>query len=218
MPYETLRDFAPVALLSGVPNILVVNPSLAARTVAELVALARAKPGELPYASNGNGTTQHLATEMFGIATGTKFTHVPYNGSAPAVTSVLGGQTVVLFGVATDVIQQVRAGKLRALAVATPKRMQVLPDVPTLAEAGVPGIEIEIWCGMFAPKATPRDIVTRLNGEVNRVLELADVRERIAPGGIGDTKGGTPEQFEQFIRAELGKWAKAVKASGAKAD
>jgi tripartite-type tricarboxylate transporter receptor subunit TctC len=214
--YDTLRDFASVALLSGVPQIVVVHPSLAARTVKELVSLAKSKPGELPYASNGNGTTQHLATEMFGIVTGTKFTHVPYNGSAPAVTSVLGGQTVLLFGVATDVIQQVRAGKLRALAVATPQRMKILPDVPTLAEAGVQGIQIEIWCGLFAPKATPRDIVTRLNGEVNRVLEMADVKERIAPGGLGETKGGTPEQFEQFIRTELAKWAKAVKDSGAK--
>ena len=216
MPYDTLRDFAPVALLSGVPNIVVVHPSLEARTISELVALARARPGQLPYASNGNGTTQHLATETFGVATGTKFTHVPYNGSAPAVTSVLGGQTVLLFGVATDVIQQIRAGKLRPLAVATPQRMRVLPEVPTLAEAGVPGIEIEIWCGLFAPKATPREVVARLNAEVNRVVEMADVRERIAPGGIGDTKGGTPEQFEQFIRAELAKWAKAVRESGAK--
>jgi len=216
MPYDTLRDFAPVALLSGVPNILVVHPSVKANTVAELIALARAHPGELPYASNGNGTTQHLSAEMFGIATGTKYTHVPYNGSAPAVTSVLGGQTQILFGVATDVIQQVKAGRLRALAVATPKRMSVLPDVPTLAEAGVPGIEIEIWCGLFAPKGTPREIVMRLNAEVNRALEMADVRARIAPGGIGETKGGTPEQFEKFIRGELAKWAKAVKDSGAK--
>lgn len=218
MPYDTLRDFAPVALLSGVPNIVVVPASLEVKSIAELVALAKAHPGELPYASNGNGTTQHLAAETFAVATGTRFTHIPYNGSAPAVTSLLGGQTKLLFGVATDVIQQIRAGKLRALAVATDKRMQVLPEVPTLAEAGVPGIEIEIWCGMFAPKATPSDVVARLNAEVNRVLQMADVREHIAPGGLGETKGGSPELFEQLIRTELVKWAKAVKESGAKPD
>ena len=218
MPYDTLRDFAPIALLSGVPNIVVVPASLEVKTIADLVALAKARPGELPYASNGNGTTQHLAAETFAIATGTQLTHIPYNGSAPAVTSVLGGQTKLHFGVATDVIQQIRAGKLRALAVATERRMQVLPDVPTLAEAGVPGIEIEIWCGMFAPKATPPEVVARLNAEVNRVLQMTDVRERIAPGGIGDTKGGSPEHFEQFIRSELSKWARAVKQSGAKPD
>jgi len=218
MPYDTLRDFAPVALLSGVPNIVVVPASLEVKSIAELVALARSRPGELPYASNGNGTTQHLAAETFAIATGTKLTHIPYNGSAPAVTSLLGGQTKLLFGVATDVIQQIRAGKLRALAVATERRMSVLPDIPTLAEAGIPGIEIEIWCGMFAPKATPPDVVMRLNGEANRVLQMADVRERIAPGGIGETKSGSPEQFEQHIRLELVKWAKWVKESGAKPD
>jgi len=218
MPYDTLRDFAPVALLSGVPNIVVVPASLEVKSIADLVALAKARPGELPYASNGNGTTQHLAAETFAVATGTKFTHIPFNGSAPAVTSLLGGQTKLHFGVATDVIQQIRAGKLRALAVATEKRMSVLPEVPTLAEAGVPGIEIEIWCGMFAPRATPPDVVARLNAETNRVLQMADVRERIAPGGIGDTKSGSPEQFAQFIRTELVKWAKAVKDSGAKVE
>lgn len=218
LPYDPVRDFVPVIHLSGVPNIVVVTPSLPAKSIKELIALARAKPGALPYASNGNGTTQHLSTEMFAVATGTKFTHVPYNGSAPAVTSIMGGQTSVLFGVATDVIQQVKAGKLRALAVATPKRMSALPDIPTLAEAGVPGIEVEIWLAMFAPKGTPRDIVTRLNSETNRVLEMPDVRERIAPGGIGEAKGGTPEQMAALLQAELAKWAKAVKASGAKAE
>ena len=218
LPYDTLRDFAPIILTSGVPQIVVVNPSVPARSMSELVALARSRPGELAYASNGNGTTMHLATEMFAIATGTKFVHVPYNGSAPAVTSVLSGTTPILFGVATDVIQQVRAGKLRALAVSTAKRMKALPEVPTLAEAGIPGIVVEIWGGMLAPKGTPREIIVRLNAEANRALEMPDVREHIAPGGLGDIKGGTPEQFEQFIRSEIAMWAKAVKASGAKAE
>ncbi len=218
LPYDTLRDFAPIVLTSSVPQIVVVNPTLPVHTISELVSYAKAHPGEIAYASNGNGTTQHLATELFALTTGTKFTHVPYNGSAPAVTSVLSNTTPLLFGVATDVMQQVRAGKLRALAVSTPKRMQVLPDVPTLAEAGVPGIVVEIWGGMLAPKGTPRDIVMKLNAEANRALEMPDVRERIAPGGVGDIKGGTPEQFEQLIRSEIAMWAKAVKVSGAKAD
>ena len=217
LPYDTLRDFAPIILTSGVPQIAVVNPEVPAHNIAELVSLVRAKPG-MPYASNGVGTTMHLATEMFAIETGTQFTHVPYNGSAPAVTSVLGGQTQLLFAVATDVIQQVRAGKLRPLAVSTAKRMKALPEVPTLAEAGVPGIVVEIWGGMLAPKGTPREIVLRLNAESNRALELPDVRERFSPGGIGDVKGGTPEHFEEFIRSEIAMWAKVVKASGAKAE
>ena len=217
LPYDTLRDFAPIILTSSVPQIVVVSLDLPAHNLAELVSLAKSKPG-IPYASNGVGTTMHLATEMFAIATGTQFTHVPYNGSAPAVTSVLGGTTQLLFAVATDVIQQVRAGKLRPLAVSTAKRVKALPDVPTLAEAGVPGIVVEIWGGMLAPKATPREIVLRLNAESNRALELPDVRERFSPGGIGEVKGGTPEHFEEFIRSEIAMWAKVVKASGAKAE
>lgn len=218
LPYETLRDFAPIILTSGVPEILVVNPSLPAHSISELVTLARSRPGELAYASNGSGTTMHLATEMFAIASGTKFIHVPYNGGAPAMTSVLGGQTQILFGSATDVIQQVRAGKLRPLAVASEKRIKILPDVPTLVESGFSGIVAEIWGGMLAPKGTPREIVLRLNAEANRVLEMPDVRERMAPGGLGDIKGGTPEQFEQFLRSEIAMWAKVVKSSGAKPD
>ncbi len=218
LPYDTLRDFAPIVVTSSVPQIVVVNPSLPVHSISDLVSYAKAHPGEIAYASNGNGTTQHLATELFALTTGTKFTHVPYHGSAPAVTSVLSNTTPLLFGVATDVMQQVRAGKLRALAVSTPKRMQVLPDVPTLGEAGVPGIVVEIWGGMLAPKGTPRDIVVKLNAEANRALEMPDVHERIAPGGVGDIKGGTPEQFEQLIRSEIAMWAKAVKVSGAKAD
>ncbi len=218
LPYDTLRDFAPIILVSGVPQIVVVNPGLGVQSIARLVALARSKPGDIPYASNGNGTTQHLATELFGLATGTRFTHVPYNGGAPAMTSVLGGQTMLLFGSAIDVLQQVRSGKLRALAVSSEKRLAALPDVPTLAEAGVPGIVVEIWGGMFAPKATPRDIVLRLNAEANQALKAAEVRDRLTPGAVGEIKGGTPEQFEQFLRSELAMWAKAVKVSGAKPD
>jgi tripartite-type tricarboxylate transporter receptor subunit TctC len=218
LAYDPVRDFAPIILLSTVPNILVVHPSVPARTAGELAALARGRPGEVTFASNGIGTTQHLAAEMFATAAGVKLNHIPFNGSAPAVTAMLGGQTMLLFGVASDVMPHVKAEKLRALAVASEKRVRALPEIPTTAEAGVPGVEIEIWLGAFAPKGTPKEIVARLNAEIGRVLDLPEVRERIAPGGLGEVKGGTAEQFASLVRSENAKWAQVIKASGAKAD
>ena len=218
LPYDPMRDFVPIILLSGVQNIAVVHPSVAASTLGELAALARARPGQVTFASNGTGTTQHLAAEMFATAAGVKLNHIPFNGSAPAVTAMLGGQTDLLFGVALDVLQHVKGGKLRALAVASERRIKGLPEVPTTAEAGLPGVEIEIWLGAFAPRGTPQEPVTRLNTEINRVLQMADVRERIAPGGIGEPKGGTPWQLGDLLRSEIAKWARVVKESGAKAD
>ena len=218
LAYDPVRDFVPIILLSTVPNVLVVHPSLPARTVKELAALARSRPGELTYASNGNGTTQHLAAEMFATAARVRLNHVPFNGSAPAVIAMLGGHTMLMFGVATDVTQHVQSGKLRALAVASERRVRALPDIPTTAEAGAAGVEIEIWLGAFAPRGTPREIITRLNAEIARVLDMPEVRERIAPGGLGEVKGGTPEQFAALVQSENAKWAKVVKASGIKAD
>jgi tripartite-type tricarboxylate transporter receptor subunit TctC len=218
LAYDPVRDFDPVILVSTVPNILVVHPSVAARSVDELAALARSRPGEVTYASNGIGTTQHLAAEMFATAKGVKLNHIPFNGSAPAVTAMLGGQTMLLFGVASDVMPHVRAGKLRALAVASEKRMPTLSDIPTTAEAGVPGVEIEIWLGAFAPKGTPRELVNRLNAEIGRVLEMPEVRERITQDGIGEVKGGTPGQLASLLQSEIEKWSRVVKASGARVD
>jgi tripartite-type tricarboxylate transporter receptor subunit TctC len=218
LAYDPVRDFEPVILVSTVPNILVVHPSVAAQSVDELAALARSRPGELTYASNGIGTTQHLAAEMFATAKGVKLNHIPFNGSAPAVTAMLGGQTMLLFGVASDVMPHIKTGKLRALAVASEKRMRTLPDIPTTAEAGVPGVEIEIWLGAFAPKGTPRELVGRLNAEIGRVLEMLEVRERITQGGIGEVKGGTPEQLASLLQSEIAKWSRVVKASGARVD
>jgi len=189
-----------------------------ARSADELAALARSRPGEVSFASNGIGTTQHLAAEMFATAKGVKLNHIPFNGSAPAVTAMLGGQTMLLFGVASDVMPHVKAGKLRALAVASAKRMRALPEVPTTAEAGVPGVEIEIWLGAFAPKGTPRELLLRLNSEINKVLDMPDVRERITQDGIGEVKGGTPEELASLLRSEIAKWARVVKASGARVD
>ena len=207
LAYDPVRDFVPVILVSTVPNILVVHPSVPAATVGELTALARGRPGEVTYASNGNGTTQHLAAEMFATARGLKLNHIPFNGSAPAVTAMLGGQTMLLFGVASDVMPHVKAGKLRALAVASEKRMRALPETPTTAEAGVPGVEIEIWLGAFAPKGTPRELVTRLNAEIGQVLEMPEVRSRITQDGIGDVKGGTPEELASLLQSEIAKWS-----------
>jgi tripartite-type tricarboxylate transporter receptor subunit TctC len=218
LAYDPARDFAPVILLSTVPNILVVHPSVPASSVAELAALAQARPGEVSYASNGVGTTQHLAAEMFATAKGVKLNHIPFNGSAPAVTAMLGGQTMLLFGVASDVMPHVKAGKLRALAVASEKRMRALPDIPTSAEAGVSGVEIEIWLGAFAPRGTPHELVKRLNAEIGKVLEMPEVRSRITQDGIGEVKGGTPEQLGSLLQSEISKWAKVVKASGARVD
>jgi tripartite-type tricarboxylate transporter receptor subunit TctC len=218
LAYDPVRDFEPIILLSSVPNILVVNPAVPAKTVGELAELARNRPGEVTFASNGVGTTQHLAAEMFATAKGVKLNHIPFNGSAPAVTAMLGGQTMLLFGVASDVLPHVKAGKLRALAVASAKRMQALPEVPTTAEAGVPGVEIEIWLGAFAPKGTPREMLLRLNSEIYKVLDMPEVRERITQDGIGEVKGGTPEELASLLRSEIAKWARVVKASGARVD
>ena len=218
LAYDPVRDFEPIILVSTVPNILVVHPSVPARSMDELAALARSRPGEVTFASNGTGTTQHLAAEMFATAKGVKLNHIPFNGSAPAVTAMLGGQTMLLFGVASDVMPHVKAGKLRALAVASAKRMQALPDVPTTAEAGVPGVEIEIWLGAFAPRGMPRELLLRLNSEINNVLDMPDVRERITQDGIGEVKGGTPEELASLLRSEIAKWARVVKASGARVD
>ena len=218
LAYDPVRDFVPIILVSTVPNILVVHPAVPAGTVEELTTLARNRPGEVTYASNGAGTTQHLAAEMFASAKGLKLNHIPFNGSAPAVTAMLGGQTMLLFGVASDVMPHVKAGKLRALAVASDKRMRALPDIPTSAQAGVPGVEIEIWLGAFAPRGTPRELVSRLNAEIGKVLEMPEVRSRITQDGIGEVKGGTPEELGSLLQSEIAKWAKVVKASGARVD
>ena len=218
LAYDPVRDFEPIILVSTVPNILVVHPSVPARSVDELAELARSRPGEVTFASNGIGTTQHLAAEMFATAKGVKLNHIPFNGSAPAVSAMLGGQTTLLFGVASDVMPHVKAGKLRPLAVASPKRMLALPEIPTTAEAGVAGVEIEIWLAAFAPKGTPRELVARLNSEIGKVLETPEVRERITQDGIGEVKGGTPDELSRLLQSEIVKWARVVKASGARVD
>ena len=218
MAYDPVRDFAPVIHVASAPNVLVVHPSVDARSVKELIALARADPGKLAFSSAGSGSSQHLSAEMFDTMTGVKMTHVPYKGSAPAVTATLGGQVSVLFGTMADVVAHIRADKLRALAVTSARRIPALPEVPTMNEAGVPGFEATAWFGVFAPAAVPHDIIAKLNQDIGRILQMPDVLERISQQGSAEIIGGSPEQYGAFVRAEIAKWAKVVKDSGAKAD
>lgn len=218
LPYDPVRDFEPVILVSVAPNILVVHASVAASSVQELIAIARARPGQLNYASNGSGSAPHLAGEMFAGMSGTRLNHVPFKGSAPALTSMLGGQTEVHFGNASDVMPHIRSGKLRALAVTGPRRVSALADTPTMMEAGLPNYEYVAWFAYFAPAATPREIILRLNADIGRILQLQDVRERLSGQGSVEVVGGTPEQLAGYVGSEIAKWSKVVRDSGAKAD
>src|SRR4051812_15084863 len=218
MPYDTLRDFAPIALCAQSPNVLVVNPQvLPVKTVGELIALAKSKPGALSYASTGNGSSNHISMELFESLAGVRLLHVPYKGSAPAVVDMLGGQVQVMFDNAPNVMPQVRAGKLRALAQSGATRSPVAPDLPTVAEAGVPGYEVTVWFGLVAPAGTPREIVAKLNAEVLKILAMPDVRERFLAQGV-EPLGSTPDEFATHIRAQMDKWAKVVKDAGVKAE
>ncbi len=217
MPYATLRDFAPVTLVASVTNLLVVNPKVPVQSVAALIAYAKANPGRLNYASTGNGSAAHLTGEMFKSATGTDIVHVPYRGGPPAVTDLLSGQVSLMFATLPSVLPYVQAGTLRALAVTSLARVKTLPEVPTLAESGLPGFSSEAWFGVLAPAGTPRDIVARLNAEIAKAVTAPDAREKLAAQGF-EVVTDTPEQFTAFIRAEIAKWAKVVRESGARLD
>lgn len=216
-PYSVERDYAPISLVAMVPSMLVVHPSLPAKSVKELVALARAKPGAINYASTGNGTLPHLAAELFKAQAKVDMVHIPYKGSAPALTDLLGGQVEVFFGNVLSVIPQVRGGKLRGLAVTSAERMSVAPEMPTLAQSGFPGFEAGTWFGLLAPAGTPREIIARLHTDTIKVLGLPETQERLSGQGA-TTVGNTPEQFAGYIRSESAKWAKVLKASGVRAD
>jgi len=217
MPYDHVKDFAPVVLVAGVPNVLVVNPSLPVNSVADLIKLAKAKPGTINFASSGNGTSIHLSGELFKTMTGVDMTHVPYKGSAPALADLIGGQVQVMFDNLPSSLPQIKGGKLRAIAVTSTKRAPALPDVPTVAESGLPGFEASSWFGILAPAGTPAPIIARINGEVNKWLQSPEGKQQLATQGA-EAAGGPPEQFSAHIRTETDKWAKVVKASGAKVD
>ncbi len=209
LPYDALKDFAPITLAATAPNMLVAHPSVPASSVKELVALAKAKKTALNYASGGNGTVGHMVAELFKIETGTQIVHIPYKGNGAAITDVLAGQVQIMFSAPAAVIQHARAGKLRALAVASVKREAVMADVPTFAETGYPAVEAQAWYGVLSTAGTPKEVIARLNQEIVRIMHSPDVRERLATQGY-NVVTGTPEQFRELIRTDLAKWQKVV--------
>ncbi len=217
LPYDTLRDLRAVTLVAEVPNILVVHPSVAANSVKDLIALAKAKPEALNFGSAGNGAPSHLAGEMFKAAAGVTLTHVPYKGAGPAVNDLISGQIQVMFAPMVAVLPQVKAGRLRALAVTSAKRSAAVKDLPTLAESGLPGFEISSWFGFFVPVATPAAVVERLHAETVKALKAPDVIERMAREGA-EPVGNTPAEFTTYVAAEFTKFGKVVKDNNIKAD
>ncbi len=217
VPYDPERDFAPVTLVAVTPLVVAVYPGLPAKTIQELVALAKSRPGTLGYATPGTGSTQHLSGEMLMSAAGIRLVHIPYKGAGQSIPDVIGGQVPLgIYGLLT-IHQQAKAGKLKVLAVTTPKRSSAEPDWPTLAESGFPGFDTSLWFGLLAPAATSKDIVARLHLEVARILKLPDVVERIASQG-GDVVGNTPAEFTAFIASESAKYAKIIKQANVKLD
>ena len=217
MAFDPIKDFAPITRVALVPNLLVANPSQPYKNVKELIAYAKANPGKINFASSGSGTSIHLSGEMFQQMAGVEMQHIPYKGSAPALTDLLGGQTAIMFDNMPSVIGHVKAGKLRPLAVTTPQRSPALPDVPTIAEAGVPGYSATSWFGLLAPAGTPAPVIAKLNASVLKALQDPEVKKKMAEQGA-EPNGEKPEQFAEFIRSETAKWGQTVKKSGATAD
>ena len=215
--WHPVKDFAPVSLTAMVPNIMVVNNNLPVKNVKEFVAHVKANPGKLSYGSPGNGSTAHLSMELFKTITGSNIVHIPYKGSAGVLADVMGGQIAVTIDNMPPYVPQVRAGKIRALAVSTAKRSSAMPDLPTIAEAGVPGYEAGAWFGLLAPAGTPKTVVAQLSAESARILKLPDVSKRISELGA-EPVGSTPEEFAALIQSEIAKWGKAVRDSGARAE
>ena len=215
LPYAPLKDLAPIALLGLIPLVVVAHPSLPAKTIPQLIALSKSKPGQLSYASSGPGSAQHLAMELLKWRTGMDLLHVPYKGSAPAVTDVIAGHVPLMFDTIASSLPNIRAGRVRALAVGLANRSGVLPNVQTMDEAGVKGFQVAGWAGFLAPANTPQAIVQQLNGEVLKILGQADTKERIVSLGM-EPASTTPEEFAAFMKSETAKWAQAVKLSGVK--
>lgn len=217
MPYDMVKDFTPVILVASTPNVLVVHPSVPAKNVQELIALAKSKPGQLTFGTPGVGTSLHVAGELFNTMAGTKIVHVPYKGRAMAIPDLLGGHITMMFDNLPSALPVVKEGKLRALGVTSAQRSASAPDIPTIAEQGLPGYEATSWFAIFAPAHTPKDVVTRLNSELNRIFTLPDVQAKLKTLGL-DPVLGTPDKLAEYQRSEIAKWAKVVKESGAKAE
>jgi tripartite-type tricarboxylate transporter receptor subunit TctC len=215
--FDVTKDFAPITLAGTTPNLLVANPNVPLNSVKELIAAAKARPGGLNYASTGNGSSNHLSFELFKAMTGTAITHIPYKGSAPAVTDLIGGQVDLMFDNTPNVLPQVRAGKLKALAVSSKKRSSLAPEVPTVDEAGVPGYDVTVWFGILAPAGTPKEIVTRLNTEMVKIMRSPEITDRFNKAGV-DVVASTPEYFSDFLKGEVARWAKVVQDANIKAD
>ncbi len=215
--YDTLRDFVHITQTMSAPSVLAVHPSVPAKTLRELIALAKAQPGKLTYASSGNGGSPHLAGEMLKLRAGIDIVHVPYKGATPGMTDLLGGQVTMSFQTALSAIPHLQSGKLNVIAVAANRRMTLLPSVPTMAEAGMSDFEVSSWNGLFAPAKTPPDIVTRLHQATVKALALPDVREKLAAQGA-EPVGQPPEEFRNYIKSEIDKWGRVIRESGAKVE
>jgi tripartite-type tricarboxylate transporter receptor subunit TctC len=213
MPFDTVNDFAPITQMLSVPQLIVVHPALPAKTVKEFIALAKARPGELQYAASGHGTLPHLTIEMFANMAQIRLLNVPYKGPAPGIIDLLAGRLAATISGPTALVVHMRAGKMRALGVTTTARVAALPEVPTIAEAGVPGFEAVQWVGLMVRSGTPRDIVTRLHKETTAILRIPEVKDRLTADG-NELVAGTPEEFGALIKAEIAKWARVVKAAG----
>lgn len=217
LPFDPLKDFVPISLVAATPNILAVHPAVPAKSARELIQLAKAKPGALNYASAGNGTTSHLAAELFKTMAGINMVHIPYKGTSPGVVALLSGEVAVMLAPALTLLAHVNTKRVRGLAVTGANRSPAFPELPTIAESGLPGFEARQWYGVLAPAGTPKEIVARLNGEIVRIVRSPEVTKRLLGDG-SEPVGSTQEEFARYIRTEITKWAKAVKASGARVD
>ncbi|MDB5811044.1 MAG: hypothetical protein JWN94_3166 [Betaproteobacteria bacterium] len=217
LPYDTLKDFVGVALLAAQPGALTIHPSLPVKSVKEFIALAKARPGTINYSSSGNGSAPHLSMALLVSMTGINIVHVPYKGGAPQVTALVSGETQASLATVSTVLVHVQSGRLRAIGVSSAKRTGTMPDVPTIGESGVPGYEMSPWIGVFAPTGTSKDIIARLNSEVNKALKSPDVNQLLASQAL-DALGGTPEEFDVRIKADYEKYGKLIKLTGAKVD
>jgi len=217
LPYDPVKDFAPISFVASVPYVMVVDPKLPVKTVQEFIALAKSQPGKMNYASAGNGSTHHFCGELFKSMTGIDIQHIPYKGSGPGIAGLLGGEVSMMFSNVADIGSQIRAGKVKPLAVTATRRASLLPDVPTMAEAGLPDFVITSWFGLLVPAGTPAPVVARLNAETVKVLGRADVKSTLAAQGL-DVAPGSPEQFAAHIKSEIARFGKIAKAAGIKAE